>query len=178
MDILIGFEVWSNVVLSRCSARITSVTLAQRSRPGPDGLIAYLSSARCERAIQSPLAVVNTRCTVAVDGDPPVKRPTEARWWAIRAPTRALLGCECFWLSCEGSLACHSCEKIMMGSTLLCPDLCFFQHLEPRRRSTHQSLRVKTNWVTTHDQGKTQTPRVNRRGRKKSSAQGKANLKP
>ena len=72
----------------------------------------------------------------------------------------------------------HLCEEIMLESTLLCPDLCFFQHLEPRRRSTHQSLRAKTNWVTTHDQGKTQTPLDNRRGRKKSSAQGKANLIP
>ena len=41
-----------------------------------------------------------------------------------------------------------------------------------------RSLRAKTNWVTTHDQRKTKTPRDNRRGRKKSSAQGKANLIP
>ena len=62
---------------------------------------------------------------VGVDWDPPVRWPISVGWWAIRAPARALRGCECLRLSCERSWTCYSptawqrqYTRVLLGMTL------------------------------------------------------------
>ena len=135
----IGFAVCfkRSLVFTLYSACITCNTLAGRSRPGPTlaplpcwknfGVVGSFG-VPCSSWVSHPQPPDRSQhlCAVGVDCDPPVRWPISVGWWAIRAPARALRGCECLRLSCERSWTCYSptawqrqFSRVVLGMTLL-----------------------------------------------------------